>query len=127
MAERFSESTPVRFGARLAFLRKKAGMTQQAVADYLQIHRTTYTKYETRCVTPDQEGLVRLANLFGVTVDFLLGVSDEPPANVLESGTPALRLTEQEIQLILSFRHLSAEQKDALLEQAQTYKDENKK
>ena len=127
MAEKFNGLTPVRFGERLVSLRKSAGMTQQAVADYLQIHRTTYTKYETRCVTPDQEGLVRLAALFDVTVDYLLGVSDELPANSSKNGTPALQLSEQETQLVLFFRNLTDEQKDELLEKATDYANVNKK
>ena len=60
------------FSARLRALRKQAGLTQQAVADRLSIHRTAYTKYETSGVMPDPVGLVLLADLFGVSVDYLM-------------------------------------------------------
>lgn len=120
MSEGFPALTPVRFGERLRSLRRQAKLTQQAVADYLQIHRTTYTKYETRCVTPDQEGLVRLATLFGVTVDYLLGRPElESVTAQLVDGDPQLQLTEQEIQLVLAYRKLSSEQRLEILEQTE--------
>ena len=121
MSEAFSDLTPVRFGERLRSLRRQAKLTQQAVADYLQIHRTTYTKYETRCVTPDQEGLVRLATLFGVTVDYLLGRPDPEPATPqLADGDPQLQLTEQEIRLVLAYRKLTDDQRWEVLEHPET-------
>jgi len=117
MSNGFSHLTPVRFGERLRFLRKQNKMTQQDVADYLQIHRTTYTKYETRCVTPDQEGLVRLAALFHVSVDYLLGrTPEDSPALTLQDDTPRPVLNEQEIALILAFRKLTAEQRSKILD-----------
>ena len=66
------------FGSRLRMLRRQARWTQQVMADRLRIHRTTYTKYETGVVTPDQQGLLQLAEIFGVTVDYLLGREDTP-------------------------------------------------
>lgn len=120
MAESFSGMTTVKFSERLRLLRRQAKLTQQAVADYLQIHRTTYTKYETRCVTPDQEGLVRLATLFGVTVDYLLGCPEkEPESPSLADDTPCLRLTEQEIQLVLAYRKLDSDGRREILEQTE--------
>ncbi|MBQ9859254.1 MAG: helix-turn-helix transcriptional regulator [Clostridia bacterium] len=121
MAESFSGMTTVKFSERLRLLRRQAKLTQQAVADYLQIHRTTYTKYETRCVTPDQEGLVRLATLFGVTVDYLLGCPEkEPEPQMLADGEPRLQLTEQEMQLVLAYRKLDSDRRREILEQTET-------
>ena len=61
------------FSMRLRTLRKQCRLTQQQVADHLSLHRTTYTKYETGVVAPDREALVRLSELFGVSVDYLVG------------------------------------------------------
>ncbi len=111
---------PSMFGPRLKVLRKYHKMTQQAVADRLRIHRTTYTKYETGVVTPDQQGLVCLAELFGVTVDYLLGREVDCPTELpLESDedTP-VRLTLQEKMLIQTFRQLKAEKQADLVKQA---------
>ncbi|MBR5524635.1 MAG: helix-turn-helix transcriptional regulator [Clostridia bacterium] len=107
------------FGPRLRALRKKAGMTQQAVADRMRIHRTTYTKYETGVVTPDQQGLVSLAELFGVTVDFLLGREEPQTVLVLEDKDDApITLTLPEKLLLQTFRQLDAEQRDELVRHA---------
>lgn len=104
------------FGARIRALRRGCGMTQQAVADRLQIHRTTYTKYEIGCVTPDQQGLVRLAEIFGVTVDRLLGRDEIIVADGTDS-TP--ELTPRERILLQMFRQLTDAQQRELVSKAQ--------
>jgi transcriptional regulator with XRE-family HTH domain len=105
-------------------LRKRAGLRQEAVAPRLQIHRTTYTKYETDKTTPDQDGLRRLAELFDVSVDYLIGREDEPADRpeqaVLRTGETQLQLSEQELQLLEAFRRMSEEQREQLLRQACT-------
>ena len=62
----------MRFGDRLRAARRAVGLTQQEVADHLRIHRSTYTKYETRSVQPTFASLWKLARLVGVSVDDLL-------------------------------------------------------
>ena len=53
--------------------RKKLRYTQQEMADFLMVHRTTYTKYELGVVDPPLEVLCRMADLLGCTTDALLG------------------------------------------------------
>lgn len=106
-------------GARLKELRKQAHLTQQAVADRLRVDRTTYTKYENGRVCPDQQGLVALAELFGVSVDYLLGRDDEQTAPaVADAGDAPLVLSPQEKLLVQMFRQLTPEQRDELSENA---------
>lgn len=109
------------FGARLRQLRRENKMTQQAVADALRIHRTTYTKYETDCVTPDQQGLVCLAQLFHVSVDFLLGYEEASPSERAVAGEdlPAPALSLQEKALLQMFRQLSDEEKRTVVQRVQ--------
>lgn len=57
--------------------RKKLRYTQQEMADFLMVHRTTYTKYELGIVDPPLEVLCRMADLLGCTTDALLGVRTE--------------------------------------------------
>lgn len=94
------------FGRRIRELRLERHLTQQEVADRLQIHRTTYTKYETGCVAPDQQGLLRLADIFDVTVDLLLG---RPPETVANDENSLAVLTVEERELVQLFRQLSEE------------------
>lgn len=53
--------------------RKQRGYSQQQMADFLMVHRTTYTKYETSVTDPPLEILCRMADVMGCTTDALLG------------------------------------------------------
>ena len=77
MPKRKISSVDVSFGRNLAYFRKLTGMTQQQVADRLNINRTTYTKYETGASEPGIEILKRIADVLEVDVSTL--VSDEFP------------------------------------------------
>src|SRR5882762_7804063 len=61
-------------GARIAQLRKEAGLSQQAVADVLEIAQQTYANYEVARARPAVSMLPTLAQLFGISVDELLGL-----------------------------------------------------
>lgn len=61
------------FGPRIRSLRIKNEMTQKQVASYLHIDRTTYAGYESGKRFPDAHTLCMLADLFNVSVDYLLG------------------------------------------------------
>ena len=66
------------FGQRLRMLREKREMTQEEMSGMLHVHRSTYTKYEIGETQPSIDTLIRLADLFKVSVDFLLGRTDDP-------------------------------------------------
>ena len=53
--------------------RKQGGYTQQQMAEFLAVHRTTYTKYELGVVEPSLEMVCRMADLMGCSTDALLG------------------------------------------------------
>ena len=65
-------------GKRLVGLRKKAGLTQQELAEKLYISRDTYAQYEIDRRNPDYETLAAIARFHNVTVDYLLGLTDDP-------------------------------------------------
>ena len=64
----------------LRMLRVRARMTQKQVAQILNLDRSTYAYYETATTCPDYETLVRLAKMYRVTTDYLLGLEDGPEA-----------------------------------------------
>lgn len=107
------------FGARLRQLRQQHGLTQMTVAERLCIDRTTYNKYEAGKVSPDHQGLVKLAAMFGVTVDHLLG-RESSQALALAESDGAITVSEQEKVLLQMFRQLSAEEQSRLVEQVQS-------
>lgn len=53
--------------------RKKQGMTQQQVADHLNMARGAYAQYETGKNLPPVNILAKLADLYKCSVDYLLG------------------------------------------------------
>ncbi|WP_139491816.1 helix-turn-helix domain-containing protein [Brevibacillus dissolubilis] len=63
-------------GARLKELRQLRKWTQQQVADLLGIERSTYTKYERNTNQTDYDLLQRLADLYGTSIDYILGRTD---------------------------------------------------
>lgn len=58
-------------------LRKSKSLTQDAVAKHLNIGRTAYTKIENGVQEIDTETLAKLAGLFSVSIDYLLGFSGD--------------------------------------------------
>ena len=58
---------------RLRELRLLNGYTQQFLADFLDIKRPTYTRYESGSNEPDISTLLKLCDLYGVSMDYLLG------------------------------------------------------
>ena len=62
---------------RLRALRLFNNLTQQDIALMLGIHRSTYAYYELALTRPDYEMLIRIADLYDVGLDFLLGITDE--------------------------------------------------
>ncbi|MPM90804.1 hypothetical protein SDC9_137926 [bioreactor metagenome] len=65
------------FGERLKELREKRNLTQQDIADFLNIGRPTVAGYETKGKQPDYDKLNKLADFFNVSVDYLLGRTEE--------------------------------------------------
>lgn len=61
------------FSDNLAHLRRAQGLTQQQVADQVHVTKAAVSKWETGQALPDLQILVRLASLFNVTLDALLG------------------------------------------------------
>lgn len=57
---------------KLKALRAKYNMTQQMLADRMNVARTTITGYETKNRQPSHEKLNDMADIFGVTVDYLI-------------------------------------------------------
>lgn len=61
---------------RLRNLRKDRGLKQEDVANALNIQRTTYVKYEKNGIQPPNDMVVKLAEFYGVTTDYLFGLTN---------------------------------------------------
>ena len=64
------------FSDRLKTIRKESPYTQQKIADMLCISLNAYQKYEQAERSPSLETLVKLADIFEVTTDYLLECTD---------------------------------------------------
>ncbi|MBR5540176.1 MAG: helix-turn-helix transcriptional regulator [Clostridia bacterium] len=63
---------------RLKQCRKNKGYTQGQVAIYCDITEKAYQNYELMTREPKLEILIRIADLFEVSLDYLVGRTDEP-------------------------------------------------
>ena len=71
------------FEERLTKLRTKAGVSQQAIGDALNVSRWAVHNYEAGKNRPDFDGLIALADYFDVSLDYLVGRSDRRERNPL--------------------------------------------
>ena len=61
---------------RIRELREDRDLTQTALADYLGVRQTTYSKYELGRIEVPVEVLIKLADYYQVSLDYLVGRSE---------------------------------------------------
>lgn len=76
---------------RLIALRKEKGLTQAQLAEAINICRQSISDWERGVTKPTQDNLLLLSELYGVSVDYLLGKDVSPAA-------PAVPVPEQQPQ-----------------------------
>ncbi len=91
------------FGQRLKHIRENNNLTRDDLANELNISYSTISKYETNVRFPDQEMLCKIADLFNVTTDYLLGRSNIPNPYIKE-----------DISNVCEIKKLSPESQDEL-------------
>lgn len=69
-------TTIEKISQKIAEARKNAGFTQQEVANHLNIHLSQWQKYEYAKIQLDYDKMIAVCKLFGVSADYLLGLSD---------------------------------------------------
>lgn len=103
-------------------LRKAHHYTQQEISDLLNISRQAYSNYETSKRTPDLDSLMRLADIYGVSLDQLVNHPCTKDGLILEQKGPftyameidtadTLYLTREEVELIKGYRAMNPEDK----------------
>jgi transcriptional regulator with XRE-family HTH domain len=71
---------------RIKELREKTGLKQKEFAEKLGIKVTTYNGYETGNHEPKSDFLISLAKEFNVTVDYILGLTDDAYSYYCDEG-----------------------------------------
>ena len=64
--------------SRLRDLREDHDLTQDQLVQKLGMHKTTYTNYEQGKREPPFSLMIRLAQLYNVTLDYIAGITSEP-------------------------------------------------
>lgn len=59
-------------GEKLALLRKKKGVTQEALAEILEVSRQSVSRWEMDAAFPETDKLIKLSKLYECSIDFLL-------------------------------------------------------
>lgn len=69
------------FGDRLQLLRKSKQISQQQLAEYLGLTKSTISRIESAQRAASIEVIYQLAEYFDVSIDYLVGRTDEPKVN----------------------------------------------
>lgn len=67
----------MKFSERLKYLRKESDFSQRDISEILGISVSAYQYYEQGKTEPRLDNLVKLADLFHVSMDFLIGRMEE--------------------------------------------------
>lgn len=89
--------------------RNEKGLSQKDVAKYINLTQQTYSDYETGRTNPDIETLIKIADLLNISVDYLLGRSDDFGAISIKKSSPAMTAEEQ--ALLNDFRSLPRQER----------------
>ncbi len=95
----------VKFGAYIAKLRKAADMTQSELADKISVTRQAISKYERGDSFPDISILLRLSEVFGISVDNLINAGEptQTEAEILLYKSTTNAVSPEEIVNIAPF------------------------
>ena len=105
------------FSERLKELRKKANFTQVEVAEKLGISQPAYASWERGVKKPTQDNLVRIAQILNVSVDHLVGNSEEKSDE----------LDNIELLFRMNSKGLTDEEKDIFRKELIEFMEERKK
>ena len=88
-------------GAKLKDARMRAGMTQEKVAEEIQVTRQTISNWENEKFFPDIVSVIRLSSLYGISLDQLLN-GDEEMMEHLEKTTNIVKSNQKLIIAIIA-------------------------
>ncbi|MCL1788792.1 MAG: helix-turn-helix transcriptional regulator [Oscillospiraceae bacterium] len=63
---------------RLKELRKSRNVTQKQISEYIKTDQRNYRRYEAGITDPTTKFAIRIADFYDVSIDYLVGRSDNP-------------------------------------------------
>lgn len=104
-------------GDTLKQLRTKQGLTSEELCSKIGIKGGSYRNYERNDRKPDYDTLVKLADFYGVSTDYLLGRPDaKPPEEPLDEFARKEHLKSLEKVFMKKYLALTEEQRDKVLD-----------
>ena len=92
-------------------LREDRKMTQKQLADVISVSQQSINKYENHNIEPDIATLIRMAEYFNTSVDYLIGYSEvRRKIEIVRSYD----LSTEEAELIDDYRRLTPKQRQSL-------------
>ena len=85
----------MKFEEKLMALRKQAGLSQEELAEQLGVSRQAVSRWELGSTLPDAPNLLKLSDLFGVSIDWLLREGDTAEAEAAQTKTALQTEKEQ--------------------------------
>ena len=82
------------FGERLAELRVRCGYTQKVIGERVGVSKSAFANYENGERQPNFDTIVKIADALDVSVDYLLGRTDQPFMARSQESTEAKSLEE---------------------------------
>ena len=104
--------------ANLNVLRQEKGISQQQLADVILVSQQSINKYENHNVEPDIETLIKIADFFNVSLDYLVGRTD---IREMVEKTKTSDLSDSEAYMVSRYRKLSDKQKKCIITLAESY------
>ncbi len=101
-------------------LRENTGASQKQLAEAIGVSQQSINKYENHKIEPDIDTMIRIADYFETSVDYLIGHST---LRRRIEATDDYALNAQEACLIEQFRKLSARQRDSILSVISSYQE----
>ena len=95
----------------LKYLRNRKNISQQHLAEIIGVSQQSINKYENHSVEPDIDTLIKLADYFETSVDFLIGHTEID--HIIEK-VEAFDLNNDEASLIKSYRLLNTKQRRSI-------------
>ena len=88
------------FGEKLYELRRKSAMSQDALAEKLEVTRQSVSKWERDEAFPETDKVIRISQIFGVTTDYLLTEEAAPHYQTPPQAAPISTFWERAERLI---------------------------
>ena len=93
--------------SNLKILRQKFDVTQNQLAEAIGVSQQSINKYENHNVQPDLDTLIRMADFFHTSVDYLIGHCNPEDEN-------EFRLSDDEVKLVSQYRQLTLSQQESI-------------